>query len=95
MSLTIGEEQIPTGEGDLITHLVALQVGIMMKKIRPGAGSTQSTMAAPTRSSSSVAISRTRTGLASSKSREPTRRRCGGPTVATMMTGTPTCTGWP
>jgi catalase len=32
MSLTIGEEQPPTGEDDLITKLVALQVGIMMSK---------------------------------------------------------------
>lgn len=32
MSLAIGEEQIPADEGDLIKHLVALQVGIMMKK---------------------------------------------------------------
>jgi hypothetical protein len=32
MSLALGEERIPTGEGELIKHLVALQVGIMMKK---------------------------------------------------------------
>jgi len=32
MSLAIGEEQTPTGEDDLIKHLVALQVGIMTKK---------------------------------------------------------------
>jgi hypothetical protein len=32
MSLAIGEEQAPTDEADHIKHLVALQVGIMMKK---------------------------------------------------------------
>lgn len=32
MSLDLGEEQTPTGEDDRIKHLVALQVGIMMKK---------------------------------------------------------------
>ena len=32
MSLAIGEEQTPPGEDDLIEQLVALQVGIMMKK---------------------------------------------------------------
>jgi hypothetical protein len=32
MSLTVGEEQSPPGEDDLIKQLVALQIGIMMKK---------------------------------------------------------------
>src|SRR5688500_17095428 len=32
MSPAIGEEQTPAGEDDLIKQLVALQVGIMMKK---------------------------------------------------------------
>ena len=32
MSLTIGEEQTPTDEGELIKQLVAFQVGIMMAK---------------------------------------------------------------
>ena len=32
MSLAIGEEQTPSGEDELIKQLVALQVGIMMKK---------------------------------------------------------------
>ena len=49
MSLAIGEEQIPTGEGELIKHLVALQVGIMKAKDPTGAASTRSTTAASTR----------------------------------------------